>query len=265
MTRISGIDVSEFQRDIDWPTVARTQRFAVLRCTRGSSMRVDARFHEYAAGASSVGLPWTGYHFAWPNTSAIEQADLFAQTLGGYPYSLPPVLDLETKPLSQGGTRWSYDNLNREQRTAWAITFCERFEAVAGVRPMIYCSGLYPPGFLVDTDQRLARFPLWIAWYNRTTPPPAPAPWTKWHIWQWSDQNRVAGVQGNSAGATDLNWSTEADLAELMAMARPEPETTSLGEVAQPAKSDIDRVLRNLGFAEARLARVRRQLEELNE
>lgn len=213
MTRISGIDVSEYQGDIDWPKVAESQSFAVLRSVRGNYARIDRRFHEYAAGATNAGIPFTAYAFAWPDGDPITQADKYLDTISGYPMSLPPVLDLETRPE---GPRHARDSLNRRQRTDWALAWLDRVEAETGRIPMIYCSGLYPTGYLVDTDQRLARYPLWIAWYKRRTDPPAPRPWSRWHIWQWSDQLRVEGVQGNAAGATDLNWTTDAMLQELI-------------------------------------------------
>ena len=262
MARISGVDVSEFQADIDWPTVARTQSFAVLRATRSNYTRIDRRFHEYAAGATNSGIPFTAYHFAAPDHDPIEQADRYLATISGYPMSLPPVLDLETKP---GGPTHARDNLNRKQRTDWAFAWMDRVEAETGRIPIVYCSGLYPEGFLDDSDPRWKRHAIWVAWYNRRTDPPAPKPWPKWHIWQWSDQNRVEGIQGNAQGATDQNWTTTESLAELIHGYRtvmPDPpivpaqsEGATSGEVFTPYQ--IRKLEQRLGEAERAIAQAK--------
>ncbi len=247
MTRISGIDVSQFQGDIHWPTVKQTQSFAILRAYRGGPRRPDTRFHEYATGATAAGLPWSGYAFAMPTWSAVDQADAFLDVVSGYPNTMPHVLDLETGPTRPSHSR---DNLTRRQRTDWALEWLERVEAVTGNRPMIYCSGLYPRELLIDTDQRLARYRLWVAWYGRSTPPPAPQPWSEWSIWQWSDDRKVAGVQSASC---DLNWTTQETLDALMAPYLPEP--------AKPVKADADPdVTRLLARIEANAGRLDRQL-----
>lgn len=257
MTRISGIDVSAFQRNIDWPTVRQTQRFAVLRATRGNLTAIDSRFHQYASGAASAGIPFSAYHFAWPNSSAVTQANKFADTVSGYPTSLPLVLDLETKP---NGPSHARDSLTKRQRTDWAITFIETLEDRTGRPPMLYFSGLYPAGFLVR-DERLTRLPCWIAWYNRVNPPP-PDGWTKWHIHQWSDQLRVNGSQGNSAGATDLNWSTEANLAELVALGTDTPPSNNT--VNEPLISDSGIELA-VGYRAVTYRNMRRNLNQIED
>lgn len=218
MVRISGIDVSSFQRDIDWPVVAETQSFAVLRAVRGSSRLIDSRFHEYAAGCTAAGLPFSAYYFGWPDGNAEDQADQFAEVTSGYPMALPLVLDLET---TNDGPSHARDHLTRSQRTDWAVTFVGHLQDITGRAPMLYMSGFYAQDRLLRSSV-LEALPMWVAHYTTGTAI-IPRGWDRWHIHQWTDQRSVPGSQGNSAGATDLNWSTDELLDELIAINAPEP------------------------------------------
>ena len=67
-----GIDISHWQADIDWATVASVPtawgpvKWAYAKASTGATGR-DKRFYQNVNGAHAVGLPIGGYHWAAPN------------------------------------------------------------------------------------------------------------------------------------------------------------------------------------------------------
>lgn len=62
---IRGMDVSTYQGDIDWGSVATDDiHFVVIRCTLGDGS-LDDKFEQNFAGANSIGLDVSAYHFSY--------------------------------------------------------------------------------------------------------------------------------------------------------------------------------------------------------
>ena len=102
---VAGIDVSHFQRDIDWTALAASDfRFCFIKATEGAGT-VDPKFHKNWQGAKNAGLLRGAYHFFHPTSSAAAQAESFLRTLGPFQSGdLPPALDLETPAAWAGIT-----------------------------------------------------------------------------------------------------------------------------------------------------------------
>jgi lysozyme len=101
-----GIDVSQFQKAIDWKAAAsapalywRQKLFAFIRATMGAS-GVDAEFTNNWL-ASKGSLVRGAYHFLRTGEDVQLQAQHFVMALGGDPGELPPMIDVETY-LSNG-------------------------------------------------------------------------------------------------------------------------------------------------------------------
>ena len=91
-----GIDVSEFQGDIDWTAVAGGNvQFVFLRCGyRGASegsLSADQRFRENFDEARAAGLEVGVYFYsqALNKTEALEEAELVQETLDGLAREIP--------------------------------------------------------------------------------------------------------------------------------------------------------------------------------
>src|SRR5438093_1625330 len=77
---VPGIDVSQYQNAIDWPSVShRRAGFVIMRATKGSS-EVDTEYATNLAGATGNGFIVGSYHRATPSSApgdAVAEADQF--------------------------------------------------------------------------------------------------------------------------------------------------------------------------------------------
>jgi GH25 family lysozyme M1 (1,4-beta-N-acetylmuramidase) len=88
---VEGIDVSWYQKKIDWKQMANSKVFAFIKATEGTSLE-DKLFASNWSGARNAGLLRGAYHFFHPSVDPIEQADFFLSKVATC--ELPPVLDV---------------------------------------------------------------------------------------------------------------------------------------------------------------------------
>jgi len=95
-TTVEGIDVSEFQGNINWNSVKASGRsFAFIRASDGTG-HLDPTFAGNWGAARSAGLLRSVYQFFRPTEDANAQADLVLQKLAADGAGeLPPMLDVE--------------------------------------------------------------------------------------------------------------------------------------------------------------------------
>src|SRR5262249_18412599 len=92
---VIGVDVSNYQGDIDWPALAGSNVvFAYIKATEGGDFR-DKRFQLNWEGAKRAGLARGAYHFFTQCRSGVEQAKNFIATVPREPGALPPAIDAE--------------------------------------------------------------------------------------------------------------------------------------------------------------------------
>lgn len=188
---LAGIDVSHWQGTIRWTDVAADGvGFAIAKATEGRIYQDDqyARNKEKAQG---LGLPFTAYHFASPDTTAndaVLEADNFVDTAGLGPGNLRPVLDLE----KSGG-------LGIRKLRKWVKAWLAEVEGRVGAKPIIYTS----PSFWHDKMGNSRWFAnngyaLWIAHWRVATPRVPASNWSGrgWTIWQYDNCGSVAGIDG---------------------------------------------------------------------
>ena len=196
---IKGIDVSEWQGDIDWQQVKDSGvEFVIIRVggrgTEEGTLYGDDRAQEYYEGATAVGLKVGAYIFAQSITvdEAIEEANFVLDKVKDWDVQMPLVYD------------WEY--VDEKARTAdmdsrtltdMAIAFCETVRE-AGYNPMIYF-GRSQSVDLLNLEE-LVEYPFWLAMYSTIMDYPY-----KIDMWQYTDEGTVPGIQGN----VDLNlWFT---------------------------------------------------------
>lgn len=199
-TSVCGVDVSTFQKDIDWDAVAAAGvKFAILRVGyRGyqtGTLGEDAYFKTNIEGAKKAGIDVGVYFFsqALNADEAREEADYTAGLLSGYKLEYPVVFDHED---IEGDART--DNMTNADRTAAAGAFCAEIES-KGYTAMIYGSTSY----LTDRIDRsaLSAYEFWAADYTDT---PA-LPFT-FRMWQYTKTGTVDGIDGS----VDINiWLKE--------------------------------------------------------
>lgn len=184
-----GIDVSDYDHDIDWAQVAADGiEFAFVRVgyrgyTQGSLME-DGHYLANLQGARAHGLPIGAYFFssAVNEAEAREEAQFVIDKLGGMQLEYPIVYDQEQVPDDSGRA----NNLTSAQYTANARAFCEAVNA-AGYEAMIYGNQHH---FAQLDLAELAAWPLWYAEYGVSEPTGR----VNFSMWQYSESGAVAGI-----------------------------------------------------------------------
>ena len=195
-----GIDVSEFQGNIDWKKVKEAGFDFVFvrvghRTMHTGDLQRDARAIKNLTRAKEAGLDVGAYVFSQAITKkeAREEAQLCLDVIeeSGVELTLPIVFDPEIV-IEDYYARINF--ISGEQFTDNAVAFCEKIRK-AGYTPAIYanCS--------TETDildlSRLQDTIIWYADYSLT--PESPYDFT---FWQYSDEGWVDGIPET---ATDLN------------------------------------------------------------
>jgi GH25 family lysozyme M1 (1,4-beta-N-acetylmuramidase) len=190
--RVKGIDVSEYQGNINWPTVYDSgYRFAFARASLGDEnppTLIDDYFETNMENGRAAGMLMGAYHFAYPNygTVASSEARHFLNVAGEYLKEgyLRPVLDLERG-----------EELGKEALSNWVHEWMNTVKSETGIEPIIYVNSNYANNYL---DSSVTKYNLWIAhWtYNPSTYPNTGI-WASWDFWQYSDKGSVPGIGGD--------------------------------------------------------------------
>lgn len=181
--KIHGIDVSSYQGNIYWPSVAQmhdqdvTIKFAFIKATEGLN-NVDKQFKRNWQKAKEANITRGAYHFFIATKSGRLQAHNFIKMVKLQPGDLPPVLDVEelygVRPDSM-----------RSRVHAWLVAV----EKVYNVKPIIYTSASFYSNFLGhDFDS----YPLWVAHYFAKQQPAVNA---SWRFWQHNATGKVNGIR----------------------------------------------------------------------
>ncbi len=191
---IKGIDVSQYQGDMDWAAVKNQGiSFAFIRIGHGSH-KMDPYFKQNITNANAVGIK-TGVYFYSTSTSvdeAISDAQWVIQQVQGYTINYPIAIDMEDK--SQTG-------LGKQTLTDMTKAFCDEISS-AGYTPIVYCNENWAKNY-IDFSQ-LPGYYKWIARYNGTYSTSIPR-----DIWQAGSTTFLNGINVNSVdidfGYTDFS------------------------------------------------------------
>lgn len=198
---VHGIDVSRYQRRIDWASVAAAgKRFAYIKATEGGD-HVDSFFLENWVGAQRAGLSRGAYHFmSWCRPVA-DQAAWFRQVVPQDPGALPPVLDLEWNPTS----RTCPQRVSREKAHAMIQIMLDAMAQHTGKRPVIYTDINFHRDVL---DGELSDYPHWIR--STAAEPHVRYGDRRWTMWQYTTTGRVPGISGdvdrNAFYGSETDW-----------------------------------------------------------
>lgn len=184
MRLLSGIDVSNYQGQIDWPRVAKAGiSFAWIKATEGATF-TDKRFAENWRGAADAGVEHGAYHYLSPRSAPEAQATHFLRTCGPICPALPPVLDVEIAATGESA-RVTVDR---------ALAWLRAVEAATAIRPIVYTYRAFALArFAGPEAAELAAYPLWLAQYA-VAAPKVPPPWGAWTLWQHTGAGKVDGI-----------------------------------------------------------------------
>ena len=180
---IHGIDVSRYQKEIDWDDVRNMQvknikiGFAFIKATEGMDM-TDSEFRDNMQNAKNAGVVRGAYHFFIASASGKAQAIHYLETVTLKKGDLPPVLDVET---ANGASV-----ADLQQRVA---DWLEIIEKKYRTKPIIYTNIDFYKIFLAG---RFDNYPLWVAHYLQKERPRIERNWV---FWQHNDGGHVNGIR----------------------------------------------------------------------
>lgn len=190
-----GIDVSKWNKEIDWNQVADSGvEFVIIRCGyRGSNsgyLVEDPYFEQNIRGAKNAGLKVGVYFFtqALDVTEAVEEASIALTLCAEYELDYPIFIDTEG-----AGGNGRADNLDAVTRTEVCDAFCRTIES-SGYRAGVYASCNWFNNNLISDG--LGHHYIWLAEYRKV-----PQYSGKYDMWQYTSKGSVAGIDGN----VDLN------------------------------------------------------------
>ena len=187
---VQGIDVSRWQGDIDWRTVARSGvSFAFIKATEGGD-HSDPAFRRYWAEAGQARIPRGAYHYYYFCRTGAQQAAWFIANVPRERGALPPVLDLEWTASRNCPRRPPPAEVQREARV-----FMDTLHRHYGQRPVIYTT----VDFYRDNNLGSWNEEFWLR--SVAGHPRIVYPGQRWTFWQYTGTGIVPGIRGN----TDIN------------------------------------------------------------
>ena len=183
--KVHGIDVSRYQRKVDWQRVKKMQvsgirvSFAFIKATEGS-WKEDPEFDNNWSNARAAGIIRGAYHYFLPDISVKDQASMFVKAVRLRSGDLPPVVDVEE---ARG--------MNKAQIQRYTKEFLTLLEKYYKIRPILYTNkDFYKRHFA--GNEAFSGYRFWIAHYY-VTDLEMPGD-EKWHFWQHSDKGNVNGI-----------------------------------------------------------------------
>lgn len=176
-----GIDVSEFQRDIDFVKVKNDGIEVVyIRSSEGTNY-IDAKFEQNYRRAKESGLKIGFYHYVTARTvsQAEKEAQFFASVVSGKTADCRLAMDFE-----------SFGNLSKSEINTIGIAFMKKLEELTKKEVVLY-SNAYTASRIWKGE--VTKYPLWIAQYEVNEPENS-GTWQSWAGWQYTDVGEVSGI-----------------------------------------------------------------------
>lgn len=182
MAYIPGIDVSQWQGNIDWSKV--TSPIAIIKMSGGDDgLYFDSKANQNYYGAQAVGKAIGMYHFAGGN-DPVNEADYFINACSPLAENDVLVLDWEIKHSNPVG---------------WCETFVNRVHEKTGIWPLIYFNGSTWNAY--DWTPVTKNCGVWVAWYDRDPNADLPVGGKVYVMHQYTSSGSMPGINGR----VDLN------------------------------------------------------------
>jgi lysozyme len=181
---VFGIDVSQYQADINWGKLTEEKLdFVIIRASAGKD-KVDSKYIKNWNAAKDYKVIRGAYHYYRPDENSTDQAKFYIRNVKIEEGDLPPILDIEKYSRVQSLTSLKNGLLN------WLKIVEEHYD----VTPILYTYNNFYTTTLAK-DSRFDKYPVWIAWYNIKG---NPADLKKdWIFWQFTDKGRLKGIEGD--------------------------------------------------------------------
>lgn len=185
-----GIDVSEWQKIIDWEKVkAAGIDFAMIKAGSGRN-RIDPQFKHNISECNRLGIPCGVYWFSYAYTEELahNEAKYCLEAIAPYKVDYPVAYDFEYD--SVGNAEKVGVKITKEMASSFARAFLGDIEA-AKYYAMLYTNADYLTRYF---DSELAkRYDVWLAqWPSKPNLDTKPS--QAGGIWQYSNTGSVDGI-----------------------------------------------------------------------
>jgi lysozyme len=179
---IRGIDISAFQKQIDWPNLDRREvDFIIIKATEGGDFK-DRSFLDNWRKSGQINIPRGAYHFFTFCKPGKTQAQNFIDTVPVESNTLPPIIDLEF--IGNCKTRPSVATLKQELQD-----YITEVQKIYQQIPILYTTQEFYDAYL---QHEFTPNPIWISnFYSQ----PRLADGRRWTLWQYTERGRVKGVE----------------------------------------------------------------------
>lgn len=256
-----GIDVSSYQKDIDWSATAKDKniKFVYVKATEGATYR--SRHYQYnIENARQYGIHVGAYHFFRPNVPVEKQFRNFTTVVKKEDQDLIPLIDVEVRG----------NNLTVKALVDSVLSFADKLEDYYGCKPMIYTGHAFYNSYL---SGKIPGYPLFIARYSKVEPRLTGG--ANWVLWQFSEKGVIAGIDhavdlcrfNKGCGLKDILISGRKVRSRTQSTAprkekKPEPAAEEKKEVKpDPEQEKLDKEARKR--AEKRKAEEKKEAERL--
>lgn len=255
-----GIDVSSYQKDIDWRATAKDKniKFVYVKATEGATYR--SRHYQYnIENARQYGIHVGAYHFFRPNVPVEKQFRNFTTVVKKEDQDLIPLIDVEVRG----------NNLTVRALVDSVLAFADKLEDYYGCKPMIYTGHAFYNSYL---SGKISGYPLFIARYSKVEPRLTGG--ANWVLWQFSEKGVIAGIDhavdlcrfNKGCGLKDILISGRKVRTRPQATAqkekKPEPAAEEKKQVkSNPEQEKLDKEARKR--AEKRKAEEKKEAERL--
>lgn len=176
-----GIDVSHYQRNIDWHRLARNENvsYVYIKATEGNSL-LDEYYRKNLEEAHKAGISVGSYHFYRPNIDWRQQLEFMKRIVKPEEQDLVPLIDIE----KFSGTPATFINDLRQ--------FIEAVTKHYGKKPLLYTyQNFYNKHFL----NLFQEYHWMIACYGDVEPYLQDG--RDYIMWQYSCSGRLSGIRGD--------------------------------------------------------------------
>lgn len=182
-TLYEGIDVSEWQGEIDWERVRYSGiKIVYIRASEGNNYIDPDAIRNYN-GAKENDIKVGFYHYLTARTQeeAIEQAEFFVSVIKGLNVDCRLAMDFE-----------SFGDLSLDEINLISQTFLEEVENLSGKEVIIY-SDAYNAAYTFSSELAI-KYPIWVADYYVSNP--GDGRWSSWDGFQYTDEGNISGING---------------------------------------------------------------------
>jgi lysozyme len=178
---VRGIDISAFQKQIDWSKLDRNEvDFIFMKATEGGDFK-DPNFPDNWRNAGQSKLNRGAYHFFTFCKPGKIQAQNFISSVPVETNTLPPIIDLEF--IGNCKVRPSVATLKQELQD-----YITEVQKTYKQTPILYTTQEFYDAYL---QKEFSSNPIWISnFYSQ----PHLADGRQWAFWQYTERGRVAGV-----------------------------------------------------------------------